>query len=97
MGLKDRFRKLTKRAEDTAAAHKEQMDRAVEKAEATADQRTGGQYHDQIQKAGAKAQEMVDRLPEPQAGEGEDPASPPAGPAGPAEPAGPGQAPPSTR
>jgi MT0933-like antitoxin protein len=34
----------------------------VEKAEATADQRTGGKYHEQIQKAGAKADSLVDGL-----------------------------------
>jgi hypothetical protein len=96
MGLKDTFRKLTKRAEDTASAHKEQIDQAVEKAEGAADQRTGGRYHDQIQKAGAKAQEVADRLPESEPGAGEGAAPPPAPPAGSSEPAGPGQAPPST-
>jgi MT0933-like antitoxin protein len=64
MGLADRLKDLTKKAEDTAAEHKDQIHQAVEKAEATADQRTGGKYHEQIQKAGAKADSFVDGLQE---------------------------------
>ena len=48
MGITDRLKGLRKKAEDTAAEHKEQIDEAVEKAEAAADQRTEGRYHDQI-------------------------------------------------
>jgi hypothetical protein len=66
MGLMDRFKGLTKKAEDAAAAHKEQIDQAVQKVETAADQRTGGQYHDRIQRAGAKAEAIVDRLPPPE-------------------------------
>ncbi|HTD57757.1 MAG TPA: antitoxin [Solirubrobacteraceae bacterium] len=62
MGLADRLKGLTKKAEDTAVEHKDQIHQAVEKAEATADQRTGGKYHEQIQKAGAKADNLVDGL-----------------------------------
>jgi DNA-binding protein H-NS len=62
MGLADRLKGLTKKAEDTAVEHKDQIHQAVEKAEATADQRTGGKYHEQIQKAGAKADSLVDGL-----------------------------------
>jgi hypothetical protein len=64
MGLADRLKGLTKKAEDTAVEHKDQIHQAVEKAEATADQRTGGKYHEQIQKAGAKADSLVDGLGE---------------------------------
>ena len=62
MGLADKLRNLTKKAEDAAAEHQDQIHQAVEKAEAAADQQTGGKYHDQIQKAGAKADVFVDGL-----------------------------------
>jgi DNA-binding protein H-NS len=62
MGLADRLKGLTKKAEETAVEHKDQIHQAVQKAEATADQRTGGKYHEQIQKAGVKAESLVDGL-----------------------------------
>jgi ElaB/YqjD/DUF883 family membrane-anchored ribosome-binding protein len=62
MGIADRLKHLTKKAEDAAAEHKDQIHDAVQKAEAAADQRTGGKYHDQIQEAGAKADAFVDNL-----------------------------------
>jgi ElaB/YqjD/DUF883 family membrane-anchored ribosome-binding protein len=68
MGISDRLKQLTKRAEDTAAEHKDQIKEAVEKAEVTADQKTGGKYHEQIADAAAKAQSYVDKL-EPDATE----------------------------
>jgi hypothetical protein len=40
MGIVDRLRNLTGKAEDTAVEHKDQIRQAVQKAEATADQRT---------------------------------------------------------
>jgi ElaB/YqjD/DUF883 family membrane-anchored ribosome-binding protein len=66
MGFADRLKGLTKKAEDAAVEHKDQIQQAVQKAEATADQRTGGKYHDQIQKAAAKADTFVDGLNEPE-------------------------------
>jgi hypothetical protein len=62
MGISDRLRQLTKKAENTAAEHKDQIKEAVEKAEVTADQRSGGKYHDKIAGAASKAQAYVDRL-----------------------------------
>jgi hypothetical protein len=53
MGITDRLKDLRKKAEDAAAEHKEQIQQGVEKAEAAADQRTGGKYHEQIAKGGA--------------------------------------------
>jgi hypothetical protein len=93
MGISDRLKQLTKRAENTAAEHKDQIKEAVDKAEVTADQRSGGKYHDQIAGAAAKAQSYVEKLepdasekPSPPAAEppaAEPPASePPAGTAG---------------
>jgi ElaB/YqjD/DUF883 family membrane-anchored ribosome-binding protein len=84
MGISDALRQLTKKAESTAAEHKDQIKEAVEKAEATADQRSGGKYHEQITGAAAKAKSYVDRL-EPATGEQPAPgpsppdAEPPAG------------------
>jgi ElaB/YqjD/DUF883 family membrane-anchored ribosome-binding protein len=66
MGIADKLKGLTSKAEDAAAEHKDQIHDAVEKAEVAADQRTGGKYHDQIQKAAAKADELVDGLKEPE-------------------------------
>jgi ABC-type transporter Mla subunit MlaD len=66
MGLADRLKGLTKKAEATAADHKDQIRQAVQKAEATADQRTGSKYHDQIENAGAKVDTFVDRIKEPE-------------------------------
>jgi DNA-binding protein H-NS len=62
MGLADRLKDLRKKTEDATVEHKEQMHEAVQKAEAAADERTGGKYHEQIQKAGAKADGFVDSL-----------------------------------
>jgi ElaB/YqjD/DUF883 family membrane-anchored ribosome-binding protein len=73
MGIADRLRNLTSKAEDAAVEHKDQIHGAVQKAEAAADQRTQGKYHEQIQKAAAKADALVDSLKEtekPPAAEG---------------------------
>jgi ElaB/YqjD/DUF883 family membrane-anchored ribosome-binding protein len=62
MGLADRLGQLTKRAKDTAAEHKEQVEQTLQKAAAAADQRTGGKYHDRIAKAKTKAEGYVEKL-----------------------------------
>jgi MT0933-like antitoxin protein len=62
MGLTDRLKDLKTKATDAAAEHSEKINDVVEKAASTADQRTGGKYHEQIQKAGAKAGNLVDGL-----------------------------------
>lgn len=67
MGISETLKHLTKKAENSAAEHKEQLTEAVEKAEATADKRSGGKYHEQITGAAAKAKSYVEKL-EPQAG-----------------------------
>ena len=81
MGLADRLKDLRKKGEDAAVEHKEQIYQAVQKAGAAADERTGGKYHEQIRKAGAKADAFVDSLEEgeKQAGskENKDPAGTP--------------------
>lgn len=65
MGFADRLKGLAKQAEDEAATHKDQVHKAVRKAEEAADRQTGGQYHDQIVKAGEKTDGFVDSLEEP--------------------------------
>jgi ElaB/YqjD/DUF883 family membrane-anchored ribosome-binding protein len=62
MGLADRLRQLTKKATDTAAEHKDQIDQALRKAATAADQRGGGKYHDQIAKAESQAEGYVENL-----------------------------------
>jgi hypothetical protein len=65
MGLADKLKGLTNKAEDEAATHEEQLHKAVVKAEEAADRRTGGQYHDQIVAAGEKADTFVEGLKAP--------------------------------
>jgi len=62
MDLADRMKDIKDKVADAALEHEEQIRRAVDKAEAAANEKSGGQYSEQIRKAGAKAEEMVDRL-----------------------------------
>ena len=74
MDISDKLNDLKRKAEDAAVEHKDQINEAVEKAQAAADQRTEGKYHDRIAKAGAKVKNYVEKL----SPEGE-PGAPPAG------------------
>ncbi|MGA2013674.1 MAG: Rv0909 family putative TA system antitoxin [Solirubrobacteraceae bacterium] len=67
MGFADRLKDLGAKAEEAAAEHKDQVHKAVLKAEELADRQTGGQYHDEIAKAGTKADAFVDTLQAPDA------------------------------
>jgi ABC-type transporter Mla subunit MlaD len=80
MGIADRLKNLTKKAQDAAVEHQGQINQAVEKAELVADQRTGGKYHDQIAKASGKAKTYVEHL-KPEAEPAPTAAEPPAKPA----------------
>jgi DNA-binding protein H-NS len=62
MGLADRLSQLTKRAKESAAEHKVQVEQTLQKAAVTADRQTGGKYHDQIAKAETKAETYVETL-----------------------------------
>lgn len=73
MGFADKLKNLTTKAEDAAATHKDQVHKAVLKAEEAADRQTGGQYHDQILKAGQKADAFVQDLEEPAAPAADEP------------------------
>jgi hypothetical protein len=74
MGLADRLGKLTKRAKNTAAEHKDQVEQALHKAAAAADQQTGGKYHDKITQAEARAEGYVENLEVSEPGAPEAPA-----------------------
>jgi ElaB/YqjD/DUF883 family membrane-anchored ribosome-binding protein len=73
MRLADRFSQLTKRAKDAAAEHKDQVEQALQKGAAAADQQTGGKYHDKIVKAETKAEDYVENLPAPGPGSADAP------------------------
>ena len=62
MGLADRLKDLKTKAVDATAERSDKIHEAVEKVATTADERTGGKYHDRIQKAGAKAAGLVDSV-----------------------------------
>jgi len=55
MGFADKLNQLTKRAKDATVDHKDQVEKAVEKAAVLADQRSRGKYHYQLANAEAKA------------------------------------------
>ena len=84
MGILNRLKSLRTKAEEAAVEHKDQLHKAVGKAEKLVDQRTQGKYHDKIAKVADQADSQLDGLA---SREGD--ASPPAGPAtdGPAHPA----------
>jgi hypothetical protein len=65
MGIADRLKDLKTKAVDATAEHSDKIHEAVEKVATTADQRTGGKYHERIQQAGAKAGSFVDGLTSP--------------------------------
>jgi hypothetical protein len=62
MGFADRLKDLRTKATDATVERSDKIHEAVEKVAATADQRTGGKYREQIQKAGAKADSLVESL-----------------------------------
>jgi hypothetical protein len=77
MGLSDKLKDLTKKAQEAAVEHQDQLQQAVETAGVVADRRTGGRYRTQIAKAGQKASAMVDSLAAKDDASG---SAPPAGP-----------------
>jgi hypothetical protein len=62
MGIADRLKDLKTKAVDATVERSDKIHEAVEKVATTADERTGGKYSEQIQKAGAKAGSLVDGL-----------------------------------
>src|ERR1700736_3333143 len=67
MNIWANLRDFAEKAKGPAAEHKDQIRTAVEKAEAAADQQTGGRYHEQIVQAGKKVQAYVENLDPAQA------------------------------
>jgi hypothetical protein len=62
MGLGDKFKNLTKQAQDTVADHRGEIQGAVQRAGNAADQRTKGKYSDKIAKFGQKAGDAIDKV-----------------------------------
>ena len=62
MGIADRLNELKSKAVDATVEHSDKIQGAVEKVASTADQRTGGKYHERIEQAGAKAGSLRDSL-----------------------------------
>jgi ElaB/YqjD/DUF883 family membrane-anchored ribosome-binding protein len=60
MGLRDQLKEMTSKADNAAAQHKQQIQQTINRAQAAADKRTRGRYHDQITKATAKAERYLD-------------------------------------
>jgi ElaB/YqjD/DUF883 family membrane-anchored ribosome-binding protein len=71
VGLTDRLKDLKKTAQETAVEHEEAIKGALQKAEATVEERTGGKYHDQVQKAAAKADVFIEGLKQPDGAPGD--------------------------
>lgn len=62
MGIADRLNELKSKAVDATVEHSDKIQEAVEKVASTADQRTGGKYHERLEQAGAKAGSLLDSL-----------------------------------
>jgi hypothetical protein len=62
MGLSDRLKDLKDKAVDATAEHSDKIHEVVDKVATTADERTGGKYHERIHSAGAKAGSLVDGI-----------------------------------
>jgi DNA-binding protein H-NS len=69
--ISDKLKDMREKAEETAAEHKEQIQEAVAKAGAAADEHTGGKYREQIAKAGAKVDAYVEGLRPAEGGQDE--------------------------
>ena len=54
MSIATTMKRLRKKADHAVAEHKDEIQRAAKKAETIVDRRTGGKYHDRIERAGAK-------------------------------------------
>ena len=62
MGIADRLNDLKSKAVDATVEHSDKIQQTVDKVASTADQRTGGKYHERIEQAGAKAGNLLDSL-----------------------------------
>jgi ABC-type transporter Mla subunit MlaD len=64
MALADKLNELTAKAKQTAAEHKDDLHRVTDQAKNLANKQTRGKYHNQINKAAAKVDALVDKLPD---------------------------------
>jgi hypothetical protein len=65
VGLSDRVNALTAKAKQTAAEHKDDIQRVAAQAKTLADKQTHGKYQTHINKAAAKVDAFLDKLPDP--------------------------------
>ena len=65
MGLFDQMKDMAGAVEKAAAEHPDQVKAALGKLEGVIDDQTGGSHHDQIAKAGAKAEAYIDKNASP--------------------------------
>jgi ABC-type transporter Mla subunit MlaD len=65
MTLADKAKQLAAKAQSYAAGHKDQIEQGIQKAERTLDAKTGGKYHDQLDKASHRADAYINNLPDP--------------------------------
>jgi hypothetical protein len=68
MGLSDKLNALADKAKQTAAEHKEDLHKAAQQATSMANKQTKGKYRGPIQKAAAKVDALLDKLPDPDDG-----------------------------
>lgn len=62
MGLFDKLKGKTSDLKDAAADHADQIEDGIDKAAGLIDDKTGGKHTDQIDKAAAKAKDVVEKL-----------------------------------
>ncbi|MBS1879230.1 MAG: antitoxin [Actinobacteria bacterium] len=62
MAISETLKGLTNKAREQAAEHKDDLKKAIDKAQDAADKRTGGKYHDKLEKAGRTADRYLDEL-----------------------------------
>ncbi|MGO9752325.1 MAG: antitoxin [Solirubrobacteraceae bacterium] len=62
MAFSDKFKNLTKQAQEAVAEHKEKIHDAVDAVSVAADEKTHGKYTAKIAKYGQKATEAVEKL-----------------------------------
>jgi hypothetical protein len=68
MGLSDKLNALADKAKQTAAEHKDDLHKAAQQASTIANKQTKGKYRGPIEKATAKVDALLDKLPNPDDG-----------------------------
>jgi ElaB/YqjD/DUF883 family membrane-anchored ribosome-binding protein len=79
MSLRDKLKDMTTKADNAATEHRQQIRQTIHKAQAAADRRTRGRYHDQIEKAATKAKQYLEDRASTRPQPPQEAGSPPAG------------------